>query len=148
MAKPGKGITKSVWDAADALKAANGHPPLRGAVAALVPTVNESTVTTQYGKWCRFYGYVGDNSPSKHQPVDPNPKPTDPVKVPKGKKKSEAYQAGYEGLKKALVGEAVVNPYSPGSKELDEFTAGWNQSHADGIAAAAAAPNVDPTPAA
>jgi hypothetical protein len=120
--------TRKVWDTADQITAAkNGVTATRKEVveACVALGVNHSTATTQFGKWCKFHGFIAEKSPGKPAapavpaPAIPAPAaaPVDPIVV--------ATQAGADAYAAAQAGNAVTNPYVAGSPECDAFTAGW-----------------------
>ena len=55
---PGEGSkTRAVWDTANEISAAEGRPALSQEVhAALEGSVEKPTISTQYNRWCKFYG--------------------------------------------------------------------------------------------
>ena len=55
---PGEGSkTRAVWDTAIEISAAEGRPALSQEVhAALEGSVEKPTISTQYNRWCKFYG--------------------------------------------------------------------------------------------
>lgn len=60
--KPAEGTkTRQVWDTADAISAEIGRPALMAEVREkLGEGVNKATISTQYNKWCTFYGVTAE----------------------------------------------------------------------------------------
>ena len=56
-----KGTTGRIWALADNISAAKNRPVIRGELikAAKAEGIPESTVSTQYYRWRRYYGLVG-----------------------------------------------------------------------------------------
>jgi pyruvate dehydrogenase E2 component (dihydrolipoamide acetyltransferase) len=160
--------TRSVWEQANAITGAKSGnrqiaydgtpgpqqagivPATRGEVVAACTAagINQSTATTQYGKWAKFHGFVGATSPGRSATTVPGATPA-PVQVPAAVAAPVAapapvaaapnpFQVGYDSYAAACAGQAVGNPYQPGP-DCDAFTAGWNQAAADQQAAQAAA---------
>jgi hypothetical protein len=66
--RPKDGTTTGrVWAIADEISAKNGSPADRKSVIDQVVAegINASTGATQYGKWRKFHGLVGDAAPGK-----------------------------------------------------------------------------------
>jgi len=59
--------TGRVWQIADQISAEAGRPAYRSEVLEIFVGEggNPSTGATQYGRWCKFHGLVGDNSPGR-----------------------------------------------------------------------------------
>jgi hypothetical protein len=71
--------TGQVWEIADKLSADTQKPAVRKAVvdACHERGINTSTASTQYGKWRKFHGLVGDKSPGTGPaPAKETPEPT------------------------------------------------------------------------
>ena len=140
--RPGDGTTtRKVWEISDEQTKATGAPAKRADVVAICAAqgINASTATTQYGKWSKYNGYVGEKSPGRSaKPAPAAPAPGAPVSPPPATV-DPAFQAGYDGYNLALTGVTVANPNAAGSPEAELFGQGWNQAHADKTAADAAA---------
>lgn len=66
--RPRAGTTTGrVWDIADEISAAKGEPADRKSVIEKVVAeeINASTGATQYGKWRKFHGLVGEAAPGR-----------------------------------------------------------------------------------
>ena len=144
LTRPAPGsLTRAVWDLADSLTAAKGAPATRKEVvdASVASGTNSSTATTQFGRWCKFSGYVekrapkapaqapavpaAPGAPAAPAPVAAAPEPapaTDPA-YPAG------YIEGYNGYRAAVGGATVANPYTAGTLEADGFTQGWTDAY-------------------
>lgn len=132
--RPSAGTTtRSVWDTSDAITQQTGAPAKRADVVAACSAagVNVSTATTQYGKWAKFHGHVGDKSPGRKAKADAPAAPAPVPAPPAPGDVDAAFQAGYDGYNLALTGASVANPYSEGSDDALKFQQGWNQAHAD-----------------
>lgn len=59
--------TGRVWDIADAISKQKGEPATRIEVvnACSEEEINTSTAATQYGKWRKFFGLIGEKSPGR-----------------------------------------------------------------------------------
>lgn len=96
---------------------------------------NPSTVTTQFGKWAKWNGFTGDNSPRKAAAAAAPAPVAAPAPAAATVTEHPAFTAGRDGYKRAALGEQVGNPYAAGSVENDEFNKGWAQGHQDLVAA-------------
>ena len=66
--RPKDGTTTGrVWEIADAISEKNGAPADRKTVIEQVvaENINASTGATQYGKWRKFHGLIGEASPGR-----------------------------------------------------------------------------------
>lgn len=52
-------VVGQIWDVADSLSAKAGKPAERKDVLAACSGLNAATVATQYGKWRKFHGLMG-----------------------------------------------------------------------------------------
>ncbi len=139
--------TRSVWDRADALSTSLSRTATRKEVvdACVAEGINSSTATTQFGKWAKHHGFVAEKSPgrvaapaSEAAPATAAPVNT-PAEVIPVNDDGKAWDAGYEGYKRAVQGEQVTNPYVEGTEEANDFTLGWNKCAEDNANAATSA---------
>jgi hypothetical protein len=127
---------------ADKLTKASGKAAIRADVveACAAAGTNRSTATTQYGKWAKFHGHVGEKSAGRkakpeagatapaapEAPVAPATAPSTAPAAP------GAWDRGYEACQQAATsGAAFENPFPPDTAEAGAFVTGWNQAAAD-----------------
>lgn len=57
--------TGRVWELADSMSAAKGEPVDRAALleATTAAGINAATASTQFGRWCKFYGMTKAKAP-------------------------------------------------------------------------------------
>lgn len=70
---PGEGTkTRSVWDTATSISEQHGRPALSDEVhAALEGSVEKATVSTQYNRWCKFYGVTKEQRKAARDAMKP-----------------------------------------------------------------------------
>lgn len=160
------GITRISWDVADALTEAKtvkaretdpAHdvvPANRQEVidAAAAVGIKAATSTTQYGRWCRYNGYVGEGAPVRqafvpvisiadavaNQLAGKNPK----ITVQKSSTKESGsqgatvtpYDDGKAQFAVAKSGGTPANVHPVGSDAAAEFARGWADATAEDAA--------------
>ena len=74
---PGEGSkTRLVWDTASAISTEKGRPALSSEVHdALEGQVEKATVSTQYNRWCKFYGVSKEHRKAARDSLKPAPAP-------------------------------------------------------------------------
>jgi len=105
--KDANGATGKVWAIADKLSASLERPATRGEVLAegQKQGVNPATITTQYGRWCKYYGLKNTSAAVQQAAKDAKAKEKADAKAKadadKAAKKAEADKAKKEKADKA-----------------------------------------------
>lgn len=145
--RPSAGTTtRRVWEIADMLSQQHGRPAKRKEVidACVAESINASTATTQFGKWCKFFGLVEDKSPGRAAKAAEAPAPAAPVVPPPGAPAPapapavpNPFDVGYEAYSSPQA-DPGMNPHVEGTAEHSAWINGWNTAAADAAAAAQA----------
>lgn len=142
--KDATGATGKVWDIADKLSAELKRPATRGEVleAGKKAGVNPATITTQYGRWCKYYGLKNTSAHVLQAKKDERAKAAAEKKAKADQAKAEKDKA--EADKKAKA-KADKEAKAAEAKAEKERKAAEKKANAD--AAAAAKAQVTPPPA-